>query len=146
MAFSLSNTVLRAVPGAFILNSGIGKLGLPEEAAAGLQQMAAKGVPALGELSPKQFGWFLSLGEIAVGSSLLLPIVPTRVAGLALGAFSGSMFSMYLRTPELTAEDGIRPSEAGTPIAKDSWLVAIAIALLVSGSGSKKVKRVRAKA
>jgi uncharacterized membrane protein YphA (DoxX/SURF4 family) len=142
MAFSLSNTVLRAVPGAFILNSGLGKLGLPEEAAAGLQQMAAQGVPALGKLSPKQFGWFLSLGEIAVGSSLLLPIVPTRVAGMALATFSGSMLSMYLRTPEMTEEDGVRPSESGTPVAKDSWLAAIALALLIRGSGSKKVKKV----
>jgi len=35
----LSTALLRAVPGAFILNSGIGKLGLDEESAAGLQQM-----------------------------------------------------------------------------------------------------------
>src|SRR5699024_12145752 len=32
-SMSLSTAVLRAVPGAFILNSGIGKLGLPAEAA-----------------------------------------------------------------------------------------------------------------
>ena len=41
----ISTALLRAVPGAFILNSGIGKLGLDEESAAGLQQMAANGVP-----------------------------------------------------------------------------------------------------
>ncbi|UEJ82388.1 DoxX family membrane protein [Brachybacterium halotolerans subsp. kimchii] len=140
MAFSLSNTILRGVTGAYILNSGIGKLGLPEEAATGLQQMASQGIPQVESLSPKQFGWLVSLGEIAVGSALLLPIVPTRVAGLSLGAFSAGMLSMYFRNPEMTQDDGIRPSHAGTPLSKDLWLAAIALALLVRGAGSKKVK------
>jgi hypothetical protein len=143
----LSNTILRAVPGAFILNSGIGKLGLSEEAAQGLQEMAVKGVPALANLSPKQFGWFISGGEIAVGASLLAPFVPTRVAGLALAGFSGSMLSMYLNTPEMTEDDGIRPSGTGTPVAKDSWLLAIAAALIISGTvtahDKKKAKKAK---
>ena len=135
---SLSTAILRAVPGAFILNSGIGKLGLPPEAAAHLQSMAAKGVPPLASLTPEQFAKFLSYGEIAVGASLLLPLVPTRVAGVALAAFSGSMVSMYLRTPEMTESDGIRPSSEGTPVAKDTWLLAIAAALIVAGKSSRR--------
>lgn len=133
---SLSTAVLRAVPGAYMLNSGIGKLGLPAEAAAGLQAMAAKGVPAVEKLTPEQFGKALSYGEIAVGGALLLPIVPTRVAGLALGAFSGGLLAMYFRTSEFTEADGIRPSQEGTAVSKDVWLAAIAAALLL-GTGKK---------
>ena len=134
---SLSTAILRAVPGAFILNSGIGKLGMPAEMAAGLQGMAAQGVPPLAKLTPEQFAKFLSYGEIAVGASLLLPFVPTRLAGLALAGFSGSMVSMYLRTPGMTQDDGVRPTQDGTAVAKDTWLLAIAAALVLSG-GSKK--------
>ena len=129
---SLSSAVLRAVPGAFILNSGIGKLGMPAEMAEALQGMAAKGVPPLGDLTPEQFGKFLSYGEIAVGAALLLPFVPRKVAGLGLAAFSGSMVAMYLRTPGMTEADGVRPSQDGTSLAKDSWLLAIAAALILS--------------
>lgn len=41
---------------------------------------------------------------------------------------------MYLRTPGMTEADGVRPTQDGTPVAKDSWLLAIAAALLLSGS------------
>ena len=135
---SLSTAVLRAVPGAFILNSGIGKLGMPAEMAEALQGMAAKGVPPLGDLTPEQFGKFLSYGEIAVGAALLLPFVPRKVAGLGLAAFSGSMMSMYLRTPGMTESDGVRPTQDGTAIAKDTWMLAIAGALLLNQSDSAK--------
>ena len=139
---ALSTAILRAVPGAFILNSGIGKLGMPAEMAAGLQGMAAQGVPPLAKLSPEQFAKVLSYGEIAVGATLLLPFVPTKVAGLALAGFSGSMLSMYFRTPEMTEADGVRPSQSGTPLAKDSWMAAIALALIIgTGSGSREAKR-----
>ncbi|GAA1485175.1 hypothetical protein [Brachybacterium fresconis] len=136
---SLSTAVLRAVPGAFILNSGIGKLNLPAEMAEGLQGMAAQGVPPLGKMTPEQFGKFLSYGEIAVGASLLLPFVPTKMAGAGLAAFSGAMMAMYLRTPEMTESDGVRPSQAGTALAKDSWLLAIGAALILA-QGRKSTK------
>ncbi|APX33380.1 hypothetical protein BH708_12385 [Brachybacterium sp. P6-10-X1] len=136
---SLSTAVLRAIPGAFILNSGIGKLNLPAEMAESLQGMGAKGVPPLAKMTPEQFGKFLSYGEIAVGASLLLPFVPTKVAGASLAAFSGAMMAMYLRTPEMTESDGVRPSQAGTALAKDSWLLAIGAALILA-QGRKSTK------
>ncbi len=134
MLAKVSNAVLRAVPGAFILNSGIGKLGLKGEAAAGLQQMAAQGVPAVAKLTPDQFGKLMSYGEIAVGSALLLPFVPTRVAGAALGTLAAGFVSSYFRIPSMTQADGIRPSHEGTAVAKDLWLAAIAAALVLRGS------------
>ncbi len=130
---SIANLVLRAVPGAFVLNSGIGKLGMDEGTAAYLQQAAAKGVPAVGEMTPEQFKKFLSYGEIAVGGALLAPFVPTRVAGAALGALSAGFLAAYFRTPEMTQDDGIRPTQEGTAVAKDMWLAAIAVALMVGG-------------
>lgn len=133
----LSNAILRAVPGVFILNSGLNKMGMDDESAAGLQDMAKVGVPAMGNMTPAQFGKFLSYGETAVGAALLLPFVPTRVAGAALAVFSSGLMSAYFALPGMTQEDGIRPSEQGTALAKDSWLVAIGAALALRGSKKK---------
>ena len=37
---------------------------------------------------------------------------------------------MYFGNDENTEDDGIRPSQKGLPLAKDSWLVAIGAALM----------------
>lgn len=140
----LDTALLRAVPGAFILNSGIGKLGLDEESAAGLQQMAANGVPFVEEMTPAQFGKFLSYGEIAVGAALLLPFIPTRIAGAALTTFSAGLVANYFSIDSMTKDDGIRPSEDGTAVAKDTWLAAIGLALMFT-TGSKKKKKSKKK-
>lgn len=131
----LSTLALRAVPGAFILNSGIGKLRLNAESAAGLQGMAATGIPAVKGLPPEQFGKALAWGEIAVGAALLTPAVNTRLAGLALGGFSAGLLSIYFRNDAMTESDGVRPSQDGTALAKDTWLAAIAVALVFRKKG-----------
>lgn len=135
---SLATIALRGIPGAFVLNSGIGKLGMDEDTAAYLQAEAAKGIPALDELDPQLFGKLLAYGEIAVGSALLLPFVPNRIAGLALGGFSAGLLSIYFRDSEKTEDDGVRPSGSGIPLAKDSWMAAIALALIASGGTTSK--------
>ncbi|RBP64959.1 hypothetical protein DFO66_10565 [Brevibacterium sanguinis] len=132
----LNTAVLRAIPGAFILNSGIGKLGMDEETAKGLQDTAANGVPMVKKMSPAQFGKFLSYGEIAVGAALLCPFVPTRIAGAALTTFASGLVANYFAIDGMTEDDGIRPSQEGIPLAKDTWLVAIGTSLMLSG-GSK---------
>lgn len=131
MFSSLSNLALRAIPGAFVLNSGLNKRGMDEETATYLQAEAAKGIPMVADMEPKQFGMLLTYGEIAVGAALLLPFVPNRLAGLALGAFSAGLMSVYFKDPAKTQDDGIRPSQDGTALAKDSWMLAIAIALVL---------------
>lgn len=141
MAFSLSNAALRAIPGAFIINSGLGKLNLDEQSAGYMQSMAAKAFPAVKNLDAATFGKALAYSELAVGGTLVAPFIPTRVAGLALGAFAGGMLAMYFKTEEFTLEDGIRPSQEGTAVSKDSWLAAIAIALIVQSKGKKKSKK-----
>ncbi len=130
MGFSISNAALRLVSGAFILNTGIGKLSLPAESAAGLQESAQRVIPQLGQLAPEQFGKYLSYSEIGVGTIVLAPFIPTRLAGLALAAFSGGLVATYLKTPGMTQPGSIRPTPAGTAMAKDFWLAGIAVALL----------------
>ena len=137
---ALSTAILRADPGACIRHSGISTLGMDAGTAEALRGMAAQGVPVLGKLTPEQFAKFISYGEIAVGASLLLPFVPTKVAGLALAGFSGSLVSMYLRTPGMTESDGVRPTQQGTAVAKDTWLLAIAAALVLAGGKGKGAK------
>ena len=137
MAFSLSNLALRAIPGAFILNSGYGKLNLDEQTAGQLQSMAANAFPAVKDLDAETFGKALAYSEFVVGGALVLPVVPSRVAGLALGAFAGGLLTMYFKTDEMTEEDGIRPSQAGTAVAKDSWIAAIALAQILQSKCKK---------
>ena len=128
----------RLAAGAFILNSGLSKRDLDEESAAGLQGMAANAYPQLKEMSPQDFGKFVSTGETALGAALLLPIVPSWLAGLGLTAFSGSLLRMYLRTPGLTQEDGIRPTGDGTSVAKDVFMLGIGLGLVVDALTSRK--------
>ena len=127
---SLSNAILRGVTGAFVLNSGLSKRGMPIEAAQGLQGFAATGVPAVAKMSPDAFGKFVAYSEIGIGAALLTPVVPKKVAGAALGVFSAGLLSMYFRNPAMTESDGIRPSQDGMTLAKDAFMAAIAGALV----------------
>ncbi|GAB3281134.1 hypothetical protein GCM10027449_22270 [Sinomonas notoginsengisoli] len=131
MGFKLSHAVLRLVTGAYMLNSGIGKLSLDEESAGNLQGMAANAFPQSKSLPAATFGKVLAGTEIGIGAALLAPFVPTRLAALALTAFSGGLLTVYAKTPGLTQPDGIRPTQAGVPLAKDVWLAGIGFALLV---------------
>lgn len=133
----------RLVAGLFFLNSGYGKRNLDEASAKGLRDMGAAGVPQLKEIEPKQFGQALHYGEMAIGATLVAPFVPNWLAGLALGAFSGGLVNMYRNTPGMT-EDGIRPTQQGTALAKDAWLVGIAASLVLDSllpGGKKKSKK-----
>jgi hypothetical protein len=127
----ISHLPLRATTGAFILNSGLVKRGLDADSAAGMQGMATAVLPKAGNMPPEQFGKLLSTGEIALGAALLLPFVSPLKAGLALTAFSGGLLQMYRRTPGMTEADGFRPTQAGTPIAKDVWMLGAGLALIL---------------
>ena len=121
----------RLTAGAFILNSGVGKLSADEETAARLHGMAASTYPFLGTMKPQDFARLLAAGEIAVGTTLLLPVVPAGLAGLALTAFSGGLIGLYLRTPGMRMEGSLRPTQQGVPLAKDVWLVGIGDGLML---------------
>ena len=117
----------RLVTGAFILNSGIGKLKGDEATAKGVHGMAANTYPFLGKVKPPVFLKGLGTGEVILGSALLLPIVPAGLAGLGLTAFSAGLLGLYFRTDGMRNPDGITPTQAGIPIAKDVWMLGIGL-------------------
>ncbi len=51
------------------------------------------------------------------------------VAGAALTGFSGALLGLYLRTPGM--RQGLRPTQQGTAIAKDVWLLGIGAGLVL---------------
>ncbi|RYB93121.1 hypothetical protein EUA93_01380 [Nocardioides oleivorans] len=150
---SLTQVPLRLATGAFILNSGIGKLGADEGTAQFLHGAAASTYPAFfKDMEPAKFARLLAWSEIGVGAALLAPMVPATVAGAALTGFGSSLVGMYLRTPSMTLDDGIRPSQDGIAVAKDVWLVGAGLTLMTQGisaaakSGAKASRRALKKA
>ncbi len=150
---NLTHLPLRLTTGAFVLNSGINKLGADEGTAQFLHGAAAGTYPALfKDMEPKKFAKLLAYSEIAVGAALLAPKVSATVAGAALTGFGASLMGMYFTTPSMTLDDGIRPSQEGTAVAKDVWLVGAGLTLLSQGiassarSGVKSSKRAIRKA
>ncbi len=127
----LNRIPLRLTTGAFILNAGWGKLNLDKDSAAGIQAMAARVIPPVSRIDAEKFGKMLSYAEMTLAVALLTPFVPSRLAGIGLGIFSGSLFAMYLKTPGMTLKDGIRPSLQGTGLAKDIWMLGIAAAFVL---------------
>ena len=121
----------RIVTGAFILNSGIGKLSADEETVAQLHGFASGAYPFLGKLKPKDFVRLLAVSEITLGSVLLLPIVPAGVAGAGLAAFSGGLLGLYARTPGMHMENSPRPTPQGIALAKDVWMMGIGLGLVI---------------
>lgn len=135
----LSHAPLRLATGAFILNSGLSKRTLPPEAAAGLHGMAAGAMPQFNRVQPTTFAKSLSAGEMALGAALITPFVPSTLAGAALTAFGGGLVNLYLKTPGMTQEgSSVRPSQDGTPLAKDVWLLGAGLTLLLDGLMSRK--------
>ena len=149
MGFKPSHAILRLVTGAFFLNSGVSKFSLDAEGAGRLQDMTANAIPQAKQVAPTTFGKLVAGAEVALGAALLAPFVPTRLAALGLTAFSGGLLAVYAKTPGLTQSDGIRPTPAGVPMAKDVWLAGIGVALLLDRKhhpvkARRKVARARA--
>jgi hypothetical protein len=138
-----SNLPLRLAAGAFILNAGIGKWTAGEDTAAGLHGMATGTYPFLKSVEAPQFLKLLSGSEIALGAALLLPFVPAAVAGAGLTAFAGGLLGLYLRTPGM--HENLRPTQQGTAIAKDVWLLGIGTSLLLRGRSTNRTAKKAAK-
>lgn len=133
LAAKLRRAPGRIVTGAFILNSGLGKLKGDEQTAIGIHGMAKGAYPVLGKVPPTTFLKVLAIGEVAVGGALLFPLVPAGLAGLALTGFAGSLLGFYFRTPGMHDEK-LRPTQAGTAIAKDLWMAGIGIGLVIDAA------------
>ncbi len=138
---------LRIATGAFILNSGLNKLGADPETAQGLHGFASTAYPALGSTDPVTFTKAVAIGEVALGGALLLPKFPSAVAGLALTGFGVSLMGLYARVPGLREPGSIRPTQDGTAVAKDVWLVGAGLTLALQGfaNGTRRAGRKAAK-
>src|ERR687889_1532334 len=148
MSFRLWHLPVRAATGAFILNSGLSKRDAPPEVAEQLHGFASSAYPQVSDVPPERFASSLSTAEMAVGAVLLAPIVPPGVAGLVLTGFSSALLGLYLKTPGLTEEGTVRPSQQGVPIAKDVWMLGIGLALVIdslSPSGRKRKRKKKKK-
>jgi uncharacterized membrane protein YphA (DoxX/SURF4 family) len=139
-----SNTVhLRDVParaasGAYILHTGLEKWKGEEERAKGVHAMASGAFPFLAKVPPATFMKALAAAEIGTGAALLLPVVSNKVAGAALTAFAGSLVTMYMRTPALHRPGSVWPTQAGTGVSKDVWLLGIGLGLLADAVTSDR--------
>ncbi|MEV1174393.1 hypothetical protein [Nonomuraea sp. NPDC049784] len=121
----------RLAAGAVILNSGLSKADADEQTAAGLHGMASGTYPFLRDMDPVAFTKLLSRGEIALGTALLAPFVPSLLAGAALTGFAAGLIGLYLKTPGMRREGSLRPSEQGTALVKDVWLLGIGLSLVI---------------
>jgi hypothetical protein len=131
MKFRLWHVPVRLVTGAFILNSGLNKLKADdEEMHKALHGMASTAYPPLEGMDARTFTRLVGVGETALGASLLAPFVGPWLAGLGLTGFAGGLLGLYFRIPGMTV-DGIRPSQQGTALAKDSWMAAMGMALII---------------
>jgi hypothetical protein len=125
----------RIAAGAFILNSGVGKWSADEETAAQLHGFAVGTYPFLAKLKPKDFIRLLGACEITLGSVLLIPVIPSAVAGAGLAAFSGGLLGLYARTHGMRKDGSPLPTQQGIPLAKDVWMMGIGLGLIIDDLG-----------
>ena len=136
LAAKLRRAPGRIAAGAFILNSGVGKLSADSTTAEGVHATAANAYPILKKVEPRLFIKALAVSEIAVGSVLLLPVAPAGLAGIALTGFAGALVGMYVRTPAMH-DRYLRPKGPGVAIAKDTWMLGIGTGLVIDAALSE---------
>ncbi len=103
----------RVTTGGYVLHSGLEKWHGDQARAEAVHRMAASAFPVLKDVPPARFLRVLAAGEIAVGTALIVPVIPGALAGAALTGFSGALLAMYGRTPVLRRPGSIWPSQAG---------------------------------
>jgi hypothetical protein len=136
----ISRLPLRALTGAFVLNSGLTKLKAGPETAEGVHGFATAAYPEFKRLRPEQFTKLLGASEVALGAALLTPMVSPALAGAGLTAFSAGLLGLYFKVPGLREEGSLKPTQEGIAIAKDSWLLGIGLSLLLGGLSDRKRK------
>jgi uncharacterized membrane protein YphA (DoxX/SURF4 family) len=131
---SLRDVPARLATGAYIAHAGWDKWHADEQHANGVHGMAAGAFPFLRPIPPTGFLKALAAGELATGAALLTPAVSNRLAGAALTGFAGALMAMYLRTPALHKAGSVWPTQAGTGVSKDVWMLGIGLGLLADGA------------
>ncbi len=131
----------RAATGAFILHSGLDKWNGSTAQAEGVHAMAVGAFPFLKSIPPERFLKVLAASEILTGALLLAPFVPNVVAGGALTGFSGSLLTMYARTPALRKPGSVWPTPAGIAVSKDVWMLGIGLGLVADAAKRTRARR-----
>ncbi|MFI6595491.1 hypothetical protein ACIBHX_04535 [Nonomuraea sp. NPDC050536] len=123
----------RLAAGVYILNSGLTKAQNKDDeaTAAAMHGLAAGTYPFLRGQDPKSFLKLASMGEIALGTALILPMVPSLVAGAGLAAFAAGLLGIYYKTPGMRQEGSLRPTQDGIALSKDIWLLGIGLGLVL---------------
>lgn len=129
----LANIPPRLASGAYILHSGLAKWQADEATAAATHGLAKGAYPVLARIPPTRFLRLLAASEIGLGSFLLAPVVPDRLAGAALTGFSASLLGLYLRTPAMRKPGSVWPTPQGIALSKDVWMLGIGLGLAVDG-------------
>jgi len=125
---------LRLATGLYVLNSGLSHQRLDEAHVKHLADAASAAFPPVADMDPQHFAALLSASEIMIGAALLaVPFVSPLSAGLSLLGFGGSLNWLYLKTPGMHEPNSLRPTGQGLPLAKDFWMSAIALALIIDG-------------
>jgi hypothetical protein len=75
---------------------------------------------------------------MALGAALLIPVVPTALAGAGLAAFSAGLVGLYLKTPGMRQEGSLAPTKDGTGIAKDVWMLGIGLGFVIEALADAK--------
>ena len=127
----------RLATGSFILHAGLEKWHGQEEQAKGLHRTASGAFPFLAKISPGRFLKLLAAGEIITGTALLAPFVPAALAGAALTAFSGSLLTLYWRTPGMRKPGSVWATPQGLAVSKDVWMFGIGLGLIADALTSE---------
>lgn len=139
LRLSVRDVPTRLATGAYIAHAGWDKWHGGEQQANAVHGMAAGAYPFLRGIPPTRFLKALAAGELATGAALLTPAVPNRLAGAALAGFAGALMTMYLRTPALHKPGSVWPTQAGTGVSKDVWMLGIGLGLLADrASGAER--------
>jgi hypothetical protein len=134
----LSHLPTRVATGAFILHSGLDKWHGDEATASAVHGMAAGAYPVFASLPAPRFLRLLAAGEIATGALLLAPTVSPALAGAALTGFSGALLGLYARTPGMRKPGSVWPTQQGTGISKDVWMLGIGLGLMADSLGFRR--------
>jgi hypothetical protein len=124
--------------GSYILNSGLSKMSADHEKAKHLHAAASGAYPMFEDVDPGTFTKALGAAEVTLGAALLTPLVPSRLAGLGLATFAGGLLGLYMKTPGMRQQGSIRPTDDGLALAKDVWLLGMAMTLVMDRGGSRR--------
>jgi hypothetical protein len=116
----------------YILHAGLEKWQADDDRATTVHGVAAGAFPFLKDIPAPRFLKLLAASEIALGAALLAPVVSSALAGAGLTAFSGGLVGMYSRTPAFHKPGSIWPTQAGTGVSKDVWMLGIGLGLMLS--------------